>query len=187
MYNLVREGWFSTKLVVTAATEPETFSQVRKMTISIIVQDKVKTPGILEGINYYRKLCAGWLTVTIDATADLFKASRRGSASHDSAIFSLAKPTDFLVVLDREPLLGKRWSPDSLEFAGFLDEIMRGSYHRLLFAVGGPDGFKQEVLARADRVMTISPLTFPHDLVPLILAEQIYRSLTILHRHPYHR
>jgi len=157
------------------------------MTISIIVQDKVKTPGILEGIDYYRKLCGGWLSITVDATSDLFKPSRHRVGSHDSAIFSVAKSTDFLVVLDRQPPVEKRWSPDSLEFAAFLDEIMRGSYHRLLFAIGGPDGFGHEVLARANRVMTISELTFPHDLVPLILAEQIYRSLTILHRHPYHR
>ena len=157
------------------------------MTIAIVVEDRIKTPGIQDGINYYQKLCSGWLTVTVEPMKDLFKMSRKRTGSHDQAIVSMLKPTDFLVALDRQRPNSVEWAPDSREFASFIDDIMRGSWHRVLFAVGGPDGFGQDVLVRANRVLSLSALTFPHDLVPLILMEQIYRSLTILHRHPYHR
>jgi 23S rRNA (pseudouridine1915-N3)-methyltransferase len=55
------------------------------------------------------------------------------------------------------------------------------------FLVGGADGLDASCLSRADEVMSLSKLTFPHELVRVILAEQIYRAWTILSRHPYHR
>jgi 23S rRNA (pseudouridine1915-N3)-methyltransferase len=157
------------------------------MTIAIVVEDRIKTPGIQDGIDYYQKLCSGWLTVNVEPMRDLFKTSKKRSAFHGQAIVSMLKPTDFLAVLDRQRSNGGGWAPDSQEFASFIDQIMRGSWHRVLFAVGGPEGLGQEIFERADRVLSLSALTFPHDLVPLILMEQLYRSLTILHRHPYHR
>lgn len=57
----------------------------------------------------------------------------------------------------------------------------------LVFVVGGPDGLSSAVLNRADRRLGLSRLTLPHDMARLLLVEQIYRSLTILHGHPYDR
>jgi 23S rRNA (pseudouridine1915-N3)-methyltransferase len=55
------------------------------------------------------------------------------------------------------------------------------------FLVGGADGLDTSCLTRADEIMSLSKLTFPHELVRIILAEQIYRAWTILSGHPYHR
>ncbi len=102
-------------------------------------------------------------------------------------VLSQVKPSDYFVALDRKGTGENFWAPDSLEFAKFLDEVIRGSWPRLLFVVGGPEGLPKEVLQRADRILSVSRLTFPHDMVPLLLMEQIYRGLSILNRHPYHR
>lgn len=61
----------------------------------------------------------------------------------------------------------------------------RGS--NLCLLIGGPDGLSQEVLARAQQHWSLSPLTFPHLLVRILLVEQLYRAFSILNRHPYHR
>ena len=57
----------------------------------------------------------------------------------------------------------------------------------LAFLIGGPDGFAAEVLARSDASLALSRLTLPHALVRVVLAEQLYRAVSILSHHPYHR
>jgi len=157
------------------------------MNIVILTEDRVKNPGIKEGIEYYRKLCSGWLTVTVEPVPDGWKSHKKSSNPSHPMSFSFLKSSDYLMALERTGLGQTAWSPDSLEFSKFLGEIMQGAWHRLAFAVGGAEGLPSEVLTQANRVMSLSRLTFPHDLVPLILVEQIYRALTILNRHPYHR
>jgi len=56
-----------------------------------------------------------------------------------------------------------------------------------VFVVGGPDGLSYAVRERADRLLSLSPFTLPHDMARLVLAEQVYRALTIIHGHPYDR
>ncbi len=67
-----------------------------------------------------------------------------------------------------------------------LSEWMRDATHPV-FAIGGADGLGDEVKARADKLISLSALTLPHQLVRVVLAEQLYRAWTILARHPYHR
>lgn len=55
------------------------------------------------------------------------------------------------------------------------------------FLVGGPDGLARDLVKEADEIWSLSALTFPHGLVRVVLAEQLYRAFTILHKHPYHR
>jgi len=66
-----------------------------------------------------------------------------------------------------------------------------GDWHRtgaaVAFLVGGPDGLARDLVADAQETWSLSALTFPHGLVRIILAEQLYRAFTILHKHPYHR
>ena len=157
------------------------------MNIVILTQDKVKSPGILEGIEYYLKMCSGWSAVSVETMSDKGKSGKKPGNSLHQVPFSVLKATDYLVALDRKGTHRPAWSPDSKEFSEFLAEIMQGGWHRLVFAVGGADGLPAPALEKAHRILSLSHLTFPHDLVPLILVEQIYRALTILHRHPYHR
>ena len=86
-----------------------------------------------------------------------------------------------LVALDER---GTAWSTAQLarELAGWL-----GEGRDLALLIGGPEGLDEACRARADRLWSLSPLTFPHPLVRVILAEQLYRAWSLLGGHPYHR
>lgn len=88
---------------------------------------------------------------------------------------------EHIVALD---VLGKGWSTEQLS-AHMSDWLMQGKDVCLL--VGGPDGLAPECLAKAKQKWSLSPLTLPHPLVRILLAEQLYRAWTILHNHPYHK
>lgn len=79
---------------------------------------------------------------------------------------------------------GQSWSTEKLAIR-LQDWMMGGQDIALL--IGGPDGLSQEILALAQEKWSLSALTFPHPLVRIILAEQIYRAYTITENHPYHR
>ncbi|HEX5651637.1 MAG TPA: 23S rRNA (pseudouridine(1915)-N(3))-methyltransferase RlmH [Chitinophagaceae bacterium] len=88
---------------------------------------------------------------------------------------------DYLVVLDEK---GKTFSSESL--AAFLQTRANQSTRQLIFLIGGAYGIDNAVMKRANYTWSLSPLTFPHQLVRLILAEQIYRACTILKNEKYH-
>ena len=90
-------------------------------------------------------------------------------------------PGDCVVALD---VTGVQWSTPQL--AQHMDD-WRMQGQDVAFLVGGADGLASECLERADRVWSLSALTFPHALVRVILAEQLYRAWTLLSGHPYHR
>jgi 23S rRNA (pseudouridine1915-N3)-methyltransferase len=75
----------------------------------------------------------------------------------------------------------------SAEFSAFIDRLEQSSTRRVAVLVGGADGHSAEVRARADRVLSLSPLTLQHELALLVLLEQIYRGYSILRGTPYHR
>jgi 23S rRNA (pseudouridine1915-N3)-methyltransferase len=86
------------------------------------------------------------------------------------------------VVLDER---GKALS--SVAFAEWLKRVADGGAKQVTFLIGGPDGHGDEVRAKADLLMSFGPATFPHRLIRVMLLEQVYRALTILTHHPYHR
>jgi len=87
-----------------------------------------------------------------------------------------------LVVLDET---GR--TPSSDEFAGLLARHRDEGARDLVLAIGGPDGHGDEIRARASSLLAFGRLTFPHQIVRILLAEQLYRATTILGGHPYHR
>lgn len=117
------------------------------------------------------------------------KPGHRGKGRDDAravqdegAAILAALPRDIhVVVLDGG---GKNWS--SNELAAQL-AAWRMAGRDLAFLIGGPDGHASDVLARADQMWSLGPLTLPHMLVRLVLAEQLYRATTLLAGHPYHR
>ena len=88
---------------------------------------------------------------------------------------------DYLVALDER---GKQYS--SVGLAHFLQARANASTKHLVFLIGGAFGIDESVLKRADHKMSLSNLTFPHQLVRLILAEQVYRACTIMKNEKYH-
>ena len=74
----------------------------------------------------------------------------------------------------------------SRQFAGEIERAMVSGLKRMVFVIGGPYGFSPEVYARADRKLSLSRMTFTHEMVRLFFAEQVYRAMTIMRGEPYH-
>jgi 23S rRNA (pseudouridine1915-N3)-methyltransferase len=87
-----------------------------------------------------------------------------------------------LVLLDER---GK--ALDSEAFAGLIDKYKDGGKRDMMLAIGGADGLDPDLRARADVVLNLGSMTWPHQLVRILIAEQLYRAVTILSGHPYHR
>jgi 23S rRNA (pseudouridine1915-N3)-methyltransferase len=105
----------------------------------------------------------------------------RAMADEGVAILAALPKDAHVVALDGR---GRSWSSEDL--AAQL-ATWRMSGRDLAFLIGGPDGHAAEVLERADQHWSLGPLTLPHMLVRLVLAEQLYRATTLLAGHPYHR
>ena len=89
--------------------------------------------------------------------------------------------SDYLVLLDE-----KGRALNSKEFAEFIESHQLRSTPRLIFIIGGAYGFDEQMYRRADFKLSLSAMTFSHQLIKVIFLEQFYRAMTILHRHPYH-
>ena len=90
-------------------------------------------------------------------------------------------PMDQLVLLDEK---GKSFS--SADFSNFLNQKLLSSTNRLVFVIGGAFGFSEEVYKRADSKISLSKMTFSHQMIRLIFKEQLYRAFTILKGQKYH-
>ncbi len=101
--------------------------------------------------------------------------------SEGEAILKLLKHEDTVILLDER---GK--DIDSLGLASLLDDALNASVKRLVFVIGGAFGVSEEVAARANKTLKLSSLVFPHMLVRLILAEQLYRAWSIRTGGKYH-
>ena len=91
------------------------------------------------------------------------------------------QPGDYVALLDER---GKEMT--SREFSAWVDSRMVSGLKRLVMVIGGPYGFSPEVYARADARLSLSRMTFSHEMVRLFVAEQLYRAMTILRNEPYH-
>ena len=96
-------------------------------------------------------------------------------------IFKQIENQDDVILLDEK---GKQFS--SVAFAGFLEKKMHSSAKRMIFVIGGPFGFSQRIYDRANGMISMSPMTFSHQMIRLIFAEQLYRAMTIIRGESYH-
>jgi 23S rRNA (pseudouridine1915-N3)-methyltransferase len=88
---------------------------------------------------------------------------------------------DYCVLLDER---GKQFT--SKQFASYLEQKMQSAPKRLVFVIGGPYGFSDEVYARSSEQLSLSKMTFSHQMIRPIFVEQLYRAMTILRGEPYH-
>ena len=88
---------------------------------------------------------------------------------------------DDIILLDEK---GKQFS--SVAFAVFLEKKLHSSAKRMIFVVGGPFGFSQRIYDRANGMISMSPMTFSHQMIRLIFIEQLYRAMTIIRGESYH-
>ena len=146
--------------------------------IKIIVVGKLNQTYLNEGIQYYQKQLSQkleWIEVSDEANIE-------GITLEGERILSKIKDSDYVICL---AILGKQ--VDSFEFAKMMDETNTYLQGDLVFIIGGSFGLSVDVLRRANKQISFGKLTFPHQLMRLILIEQIYRGHMILKNHPYHK
>ena len=98
-----------------------------------------------------------------------------------TSILKQIQPGDYVVLLDER---GREY--DSLSFSRWINTKMNMVSKRLVFVIGGPYGFSDEIYARANEKLSLSKMTFSHQMVRLVFIEQLYRAMTILKGEPYH-
>ena len=140
---------------------------------------------VADGFAEYRKRLSHWLPLDLIEIEPGLRGKGRDAAratQDEGARVLAALPKQATVVaLDGR---GRMWSSEQL--AQRL-EHWRGQGRDLAFLIGGPDGHAPDVLAAADELWSLGPLTLPHMLVRLVVAEQLYRAASQLANHPYHR
>jgi len=145
-----------------------------------------KAPSwVAEGFAEYQKRLSHWLPLDLAEVAPGLRGKGRDAAramADEGGRVQAALPRGaWVVALDG---CGKAWSSE--ELAQRL-EHWRQQGRDLAFLIGGPEGHSPDVLAAADERWSLGPLTLPHMLVRLVLAEQLYRACSLLANHPYHR
>lgn len=128
-----------------------------------------------------RQLGLSGPVVTIFNESRLAQPERRKSEEATMLLGAL-KPGGLLIALDEH---GRDYG--SQEFSEHLQSVLEGSHPEMAFAIGGPDGHGPELLQHANQTLRFGRMTWPHQLARVMLAEQLYRAITILSGHPYHR
>lgn len=154
------------------------------MRITLLQTGKTRDSFILEGMEKFRKRVVRYVPFVIETVPDL-KNSRNMTINEvqeneGAMILKRVKAGDYMILLDER---GKEYH--SIGFAEHLNRL-QGRVNHLLFVIGGPYGFSEEVYTRADEKFSLSRLTFSHQMIRLLFLEQIYRSFTIMRGEPYH-
>lgn len=155
------------------------------MNIELLTVGKTNIKFILEGIADYTKRLTHYIPFVMTAVPDVKNVSKLDKEQQKTAegqkILSLIQPGDFVVLLDER---GKQYT--SIEFSSFIEKGILVGRKKMIFVVGGPFGFSKEVYDRADSQLSLSKMTFNHEMVRLFFVEQIYRAMTILRGEQYH-
>ncbi|MBR2980625.1 MAG: 23S rRNA (pseudouridine(1915)-N(3))-methyltransferase RlmH [Odoribacter sp.] len=155
------------------------------MKIELLVIGKTDADYLQEGIAEYEKRLTRYIPYEMRVIPDI-KNSKNMSESvqkerEGELILAQIQTSDFVVLLDEH---GKSYS--SVKFARFLEQKMVAGTKKLILVVGGPYGFSEAVYKRANDKISLSEMTFSHQMVRLIFTEQLYRAMTILKGEPYH-
>jgi 23S rRNA (pseudouridine1915-N3)-methyltransferase len=97
------------------------------------------------------------------------------------ALLSKIKKQDYLILLDEK---GKQYT--SSDFSHFMQTRFNAGHKKIIFAIGGAYGFSPELHGRANQLLSLSKMTFTHQMIRLVFVEQLYRAFTILNNEPYH-
>jgi 23S rRNA (pseudouridine1915-N3)-methyltransferase len=155
------------------------------MKIILIQTGKTTEKYISEGVEEYSGRIRKYNPFEIITLADLRNTKSMPVAEQKvregKKLLESVGAEDFMIVLDEK---GKEFS--TAEFAGQLEKIFLQSKKRIVFAIGGPYGFSADVYKRADMKLSLSRLTFTHQMVRLLFAEQLYRIFTVIKGDPYH-
>ena len=155
------------------------------MRISLVTVGKTDVKWVREGLDLYAGRLSHYVPFTLEEIPELKNAASltrdRIKEKEGELILKRIKDTDEVILLDER---GKELR--SVELASLLEGKLSRGVRDLVFVVGGAYGFSQKVYERADACLSLSRMTFSHQMVRTIFAEQLYRAFTIIKGEPYH-
>ena len=155
------------------------------MKITLLTIGKTEDNYLIEGIDIYVKRLKHYIPFRIIEIPELKNTKNLSKEQQKSReaelIFKNIQSTDYVILLDEN---GMEFS--SKDFSVYLNKKMVGGQQHLVFIIGGPYGFSDEVYSRGNHNMSLSQMTFSHQMVRLFFIEQLYRGFTILRNEPYH-
>ena len=155
------------------------------MNVMLLTVGKTDVKWVKEGLDVYASRLKHYVSFSVTEIPELKKAAALSreqiKEKEGELILKQLTPQDTLVLLDEK---GAEYR--SLDFAAWLEKQLAGGGKSLVFAIGGAYGFSDAVYARAREKVSLSKMTFLHQLVRTIFAEQLYRAFTILKGEPYH-
>lgn len=155
------------------------------MNIKLIAIGKTDNKALQQLIDDYSKRLSFYVRFEIDIIPDIKNVKNLSEAQQKEKegelILSRLAPTDHLILLDEN---GKNFT--SVAFASEIQKKMNSGVKTIVFVIGGPYGFSNEVYLKAKDKISLSLMTFSHQMVRLFFIEQVYRGFTILKNEPYH-
>lgn len=160
------------------------------MNIKIVAVGKIKEKFYKDALAEYLKRMGSYNSIEVIEVADEMapenlscKELEEVKDKEADRILSKIKDDAFVVSLE---ILGKEMTSEN--FAGFIeDEMLDGFGRDLVFVIGGSNGLSNRVSQRSNKKLSFGKMTYPHQLMRVILAEQIYRAYRIINNHPYHK
>lgn len=163
---------------------PQPFAS-KKMQLELLVIGKTDSTEVAALVEMYAKrvsrYCRFSITVLPDVRDTRKLTARQQATAEGAAILRQLGEGDYVALLDER---GEEMR--SVEFAYWMQKRMNSGLRRLVLVIGGPYGFSDAVYARADARLSLSRMTFSHQIVRALFAEQLYRAFTILNNEPYH-
>jgi 23S rRNA (pseudouridine1915-N3)-methyltransferase len=155
------------------------------MKVTLLVIGKTDKGYLKEGIDIYVKRLFHYIPFEIKIIPDL-KNNKNLSAEQQKIregekMLEQIQSSDYFILLDEN---GKEFS--SVDFSEWIEKHMVAGVRHLVFAIGGPYGFSQPLRERANGKISLSKMTFSHQMVRVIFVEQLYRAMTIIKGEPYH-
>ena len=154
------------------------------MKTELILVSKTTDKHLAAGIDDYVSRICHYLPFAITVIPELKNTKNmteeQQKVREGELIIQKIQPSDTVVLLDEH---GKEFR--SIEFADWLQK-KQNTARRLVFVIGGPYGFSESIYKRADELLSLSKMTFSHQMVRLLFVEQIYRACTIIKGEPYH-
>ena len=155
------------------------------MNIKLIAIGKTDSVALQQLISTYEKRLVRYINFELQLLPDIKNSKslteELQKIKEGELILSNVESSHYLILLDER---GKEYT--SVTFADELQKKMNTSIKQLTFVIGGPYGFSQEVYNRANGKLSLSKLTFSHQMIRLFFIEQLYRAFTILRNEPYH-
>ena len=155
------------------------------MNILLIAIGKTDDKSISQLMDTYTQRLKHYIKFDVEIIADIKNAKnlseQQQKEKEGGQILQKLSTTDVVVLLDEN---GKTYT--SIGFSDFLQQKMNAGTKRLVFIIGGPYGFSEKIYNRANQKVSLSAMTFSHQMVRIFFTEQLYRAFTILNNEPYH-